>query len=303
MRPRNLSRMAGRLLYVLTAVAACSHQRPGWYKPTSVAPTEKAVIAVDSKGSKVIAGTFATELQLGSESARTSGGTDGFVAKIGVDGKTWLRTFGGEYLQSVTSVLVDGADNIVVAGIFEGSVRIDGETIQLPEEVPFNRGVFVAKLDSNGRTLWRRLVARAAVVSNASIAFTSAGKIAVGATVHGPIDISPAVGGAARSSRSTQVVERRSILFSELDPASGAPTPTPSSPPIPLSLMQSCEHDVCAIGGRLSPSTCTDWCVVVVARQGGSKEYNNGQPDHFCEDNKWDWQCTQEARAWCGRCR
>jgi hypothetical protein len=287
MRPKRSYREACWLFGAIIALGGCIPHRPSWYKVAPPLPPDSTVIAVDSKGSRIVAGTFTNQLKVGSQSAQSSGGADGFVARLAVDGKTWLRTFGGERRQSVTAVLVDPAGNIVVAGIFDRAIVIEGQSLEVPNEVPLTHGIFVAKLDPDGHTLWRRLVARVAVASNASIAFTPSGRIAVGASIGGPAEIAP--DGAGGRSRKLESSQNRSVLFSELELSSGAPSAAPGGP-VPLSFNQPpCAHDLCVAGPPLSPNC--HWCVDRIVNVDG---------DTFCQWGWWDSICVDEVHTWCG---
>jgi len=64
----------------------------------------------------------------------------------------WHKTFGGVGSQEIDSVVVDPADNIIMAGRFGGAMLLDGEMIT-------GQGIslFVIKLDPAGNMLWHRV--------------------------------------------------------------------------------------------------------------------------------------------------
>jgi len=79
------------------------------------------------------------------------GVTDVFIASYGPDGSyRWDRTFGGEGADSGRSVALDGAGNVIIAGV----VGVRGE---LGGGMHPNGGAFVASYSSDGSYRWDRV--------------------------------------------------------------------------------------------------------------------------------------------------
>ncbi|MBI4703849.1 MAG: hypothetical protein HY744_22290 [Deltaproteobacteria bacterium] len=108
-------------------------------------------LCVDSGGNAVVAGYFYESLDLGELSLTSAGNDDPFVVKLGADGGyRWSRSYGDGAEQHATAVAVDGSDNVVLAGSFDGSVDFGGGA--LPNEG--SPDIFLVKLDPNGEHLW-----------------------------------------------------------------------------------------------------------------------------------------------------
>jgi hypothetical protein len=86
-----------------------------------------------------------------------------FVVKLGPEGQhVFSRSFGdaGE-LQQGQAIAVDRADNLTIAGVFDGSLDFGAEPLALapgscPAEVWCKTSGFVAKLDPAGHTVWSK---------------------------------------------------------------------------------------------------------------------------------------------------
>jgi hypothetical protein len=80
------------------------------------------VVAIDSGGNYVVAGTFSSTATFGTQVLTSAGGRDIFIAKLGSDGTVqWARAFGGAGDEFVNAIVLDGNNNIFLGGRFEGS--------------------------------------------------------------------------------------------------------------------------------------------------------------------------------------
>jgi len=104
------------------------------------------------------------------------GFTDGFLARLGPDGKTlWTRGMGGEGDDIADTVAIDPKGNPVVAGSFS-------KTLGLGEDKMESKGsddMFVAAIDKDGRRLWGRRFGGPDSDGVDGIAVDRAGNIAV----------------------------------------------------------------------------------------------------------------------------
>lgn len=109
-------------------------------------------VAVDSAGNVVVAGNFQGPTDFGG-GPLTAVDLDAFVAKYDPSGKhIWSKSFGAADVQSVSTLAIDKMDNIVLGGIFQGTVDFGGG----PFSSPANIDMFGVKLDSNGNHLWSK---------------------------------------------------------------------------------------------------------------------------------------------------
>jgi hypothetical protein len=121
-------------------------------------------VALDSTASVVLTGSLAATQDFGAGPLSSRGGSDVFVVKLAAGGQhVFSRSFGdaGE-LQQGQAIAVDGADNLTIAGVFDGSLDFGaGPALALapgscPAEAWCKTSGFVAKLDAAGHTLWSK---------------------------------------------------------------------------------------------------------------------------------------------------
>ncbi|MEZ4444099.1 MAG: SBBP repeat-containing protein [Polyangiaceae bacterium] len=124
------------------------------------APGDGAIsdVTVDSAGNAIVVGTFQGALDIAGLVLSSAGQTDLFVVKVGPSGQAiWGKRFGDAAAQSATSVAMDAAGNIYVAGTtcgvvdFGGAASVTGScNIQ---SLNYAEG-YLTKLDGNGNGLW-----------------------------------------------------------------------------------------------------------------------------------------------------
>jgi hypothetical protein len=118
-------------------------------------------VATDSAGSVLVTGGFSGAVDFGGGELTSAGGNDIFVVKLGSDGShAWSRSFGDTGgTQQGQAIAADGAGNVLVTGVFNGTVDFGTgthTTHSCPSEVWCNTWGFIAKLDANGTALWSR---------------------------------------------------------------------------------------------------------------------------------------------------
>jgi len=111
-------------------------------------------VAIDASGNVIVVGQFSGIVDFGGGPiAATVGGWDIFIAKYdAVGGYLWSKRFGDSDDQWLTSVAVDGAENILVTGYFHGGVDFGGGNLVSTDE-----DIFLAKFDPAGGYQWREL--------------------------------------------------------------------------------------------------------------------------------------------------
>lgn len=120
-------------------------------------------VAADEAGNVYIAGSFVTEITLGTLTLTSVNGTsDAFLIKLGPDGQAiWGRSAGGERSETCQGVTCDPAGRVYVTGDY-GSNTITFDTITLENsfQTPYpdysSLEVFTACYSEEGNILWAR---------------------------------------------------------------------------------------------------------------------------------------------------
>lgn len=143
-------------------------------------------IAVDNAGNTIFSGVFRGSLVLGDTQFTAQGPGDVFVASMAPSGgMRWVRQFGGSGDDNTYDVTTDGAGNIYLSGWFADTINFGDVTLQSAG----SQDMFVAKLDSDGRTLWARRFGGAAGAGGNEISVLRNGEIAVSATADGDFTV------------------------------------------------------------------------------------------------------------------
>ncbi|WP_437293582.1 hypothetical protein [Sorangium sp. So ce426] len=112
-----------------------------------------AKIAALSDGSLVNAGGYVDSLDVGTGPIPSAGLSDIYVMRTDPAGDVeWVRHFGDQAYQDVYGLSVDGEDNVVVLGSFEGTVDFGAG----PVSSAGAQDIFLFKLDPAGITLWSK---------------------------------------------------------------------------------------------------------------------------------------------------
>lgn len=110
---------------------------------------------------------------------------DGYVAKLSTTGHhQWSLVFGSDGADSAEAVAVDGADDVVVVGFFEGTVDLGGSALVSIDV----EDVLLGKLDSAGQHLWSRSLGGAGHQFGRDVAVDGSGNIAVIGHFDGSLD-------------------------------------------------------------------------------------------------------------------
>jgi len=153
--------------------------------------------AVDGSGHVVVTGIFHGSVDFGGGALSSAGGADIFVAKFAADGShVWSKRFGDGASQIASSVAVDAAENVILAGQFYGSVDFGGGALSSAGMVD----IFVAKFSSSGDHIWsKRFGDPGSQVANAA-AVDGWGNVVVVGYFYGSVDF----GGGVLASAGTE---------------------------------------------------------------------------------------------------
>jgi len=139
-------------------------------------------VAVDSSGNVVLTGYFFGTVDFGGGPLPSAGGPDIFVAKYSPAGThLWSRRFGSPTASAIASesgnaVAVDSGGNVVVTGIFEGTVDFGGG----PFTASTQKDIFIAKYSATGAHIWSRHALNATgAVSGNGVAVDASGSAVV----------------------------------------------------------------------------------------------------------------------------
>ena len=136
-----------------------------WVTPAGGTSTGDAGtgMAVDLVGNVYVAGIFRGSATFGlgeaNQTTLTSAGSDDvFVAQYDSSGLLqWAKRAGGAGMDRGSGIAVDGAGNVYVAGIFQGSATFGlGEANQTTLTSAGSDDVFVAQYDFDGTLLWAK---------------------------------------------------------------------------------------------------------------------------------------------------
>ena len=135
--------------------------------------------AVDAQGNTYVTGSFVNNIRLGSLLLTTgvsSARRDGFVVKYSPTGAVlWTRQLSNV---SGSSLGLDAADNLYVAGNFTGSLTVGNSTLNSAGG-SLDSDVFLVKYDPQGTALWARSAGGTNNEGIAAIAVNTAGQVAV----------------------------------------------------------------------------------------------------------------------------
>jgi hypothetical protein len=128
-----------------------------WLRAKTCSYQLRAVdVKTDRAGNVVIAGMFRGTADFGSGLVSSTGGSsmlDIFVAKYTPQGGLlWVKTFGSTGDDSANAVVVDSADNVILAGAFSSTVNFGGQSLTSSGY----QNVFVAKFSSSGAHIWSK---------------------------------------------------------------------------------------------------------------------------------------------------
>lgn len=114
-----------------------------WSKRFGDGSNQRAnAVAVDVSGNSIVAGFYEGSVDFGGGPLMSAGGNDIFLAKFGRAGAhVWSKRFGDGSNQIAHAIAVDASGNVIVTGIFWGTVDFGGGPLTSAGEAD----IFVAK--------------------------------------------------------------------------------------------------------------------------------------------------------------
>ncbi|MFO0587288.1 MAG: nucleotide-binding protein [Polyangiaceae bacterium] len=150
------------------------------------APQAPISMAADSAGNVALTGAFFSSIDLGGGLLASAGGSDVFVAKLGPDGvHQWSHRYGDGTAQQGQGVAFDNAGNIVVSGVFSGTIDFGVQKLTSAGA----SDVYLVKLGPDGSVLWAKRYGDTDLQQNAVVAVDSAGNILFAGSFRGTIDL------------------------------------------------------------------------------------------------------------------
>jgi len=142
-------------------------------------------VAVDTSGNAVVVGSFAGSVDFGGGSLTSEGGNDVFVAKLGPKGEhLWSKRFGNWNEQVGFGVAVDSDGNILLTGMFDGSIDLGGDTLTSAG----TKDVFLAKLNRDGGHIWSKKFGDGTNQIGQSVAVDAHGNVALCGSFEGTLN-------------------------------------------------------------------------------------------------------------------
>jgi hypothetical protein len=109
--------------------------------------------AFDGTGNLVVTGFYGGSIDFGGGPLVAQGTFNVFLAKLDPSGGyLWAKSYGGAYTQQARGVFLDGAGNIYLSGLYQGTIDFGGGPLPPAGAMPTN--IFVAKLDPAGGHLY-----------------------------------------------------------------------------------------------------------------------------------------------------
>jgi hypothetical protein len=124
-----------------------------------------------------VTGSFATPVDFGGGPLSSVGSYDGYVATYSAQGTPlWSRRVGGTQSDEGLGVALDGGNNVILTGSFQGTANVGGGNLTSAG----NRDVFLAKYAAaSGAHLWSQRFGGSSLERINAVAVDGAGNIAL----------------------------------------------------------------------------------------------------------------------------
>jgi hypothetical protein len=142
-------------------------------------------VTTDAAGNVIVAGYFLGTMDFGGGALTSAGNHDIYVAKLDPGGNhLWSSSFGDASPQSASGVAVDGAGNVIVTGIFKGTVDFGGGGFTSAGDFD----IYVAKFDAAGAHVWSKRYGDANPNYTFSVTTDGLNNIILGGYFYGTVD-------------------------------------------------------------------------------------------------------------------
>ncbi len=130
-----------------------------------------------------------------------NGSGDGIVAKYDLNGGlVWLKTFGGDFLESAPSIAVDASDKIYLTGYFYGTVDLDPGSGISNFTSQGEADSYLMMWDAGGNLLWTKVFGGGNDDLASTVGLVSGNNIIIGGIFENTIDLDPGAGVTSRAS-------------------------------------------------------------------------------------------------------
>lgn len=171
-------------------------------------------LAADANGNVIVAGAFEGSIDLGSGLLSSVGSADIFLAQLDTTGTAaWAVRIGDSALQEGARIAVDGANAVLLAASFRGTVAPCGQGLYSPT----TDSVLVARYSAAGTCNWATALPSSGGAWPADIAAGPANVVAVAGSFFEDIDLGagvvPGAGAAGSDSYFVQLSETGAYLW------------------------------------------------------------------------------------------
>lgn len=181
-----------------------------WAKPTGGLSSDAGFsIATDKAGNVYTAGNFRDKVDFdpgpGVFMLRSKGDDDIFISKFdGTGNFVWAKQIGGTDYDNGSSITIDDAGNIYMAGFFQGTCDVDPGPNVVSLSSNGSNDVFVCKLNPAGNLVWARQFGGPSSDMCLSVSLDSTKNIYIGGYFIGAVDFDPGPGSFNLSSHGAQ---------------------------------------------------------------------------------------------------
>ncbi|WP_437687735.1 hypothetical protein [Sorangium sp. So ce176] len=138
----------------------------------------------------VLGGTFYGSFMFGGATLSSTNALDSFVVTLDKDGNPgWARQIGDAADQTLKSIAVDAAGNIVIAGYFSGSLLCSAPPVSACATSAGGTDIFVRKYAPSGAVLWTRIYGDASNQFAMSVAVDAQDNVLLTGRYHGTLTI------------------------------------------------------------------------------------------------------------------
>ena len=150
----NITSGVGYDIFVAKYYPSGLYQWAKHFNSNNIQSTTSA-IAVDGGGNVLVTGSFFNTLDFGAPCAPiTAYSQDTFLVKLSSSGTcVWARRFTSNNVDGGAALAVDGSDNVVVAGGFQGTLDF-GSGVTLTDHSGTQSDIYLAKFNSSGGIVW-----------------------------------------------------------------------------------------------------------------------------------------------------